>query len=69
VVRALDSICEYYRQIEPSSPVPYLLRRAQKLAKMDFVQAVQELNLTTVDGLRPSMGSAVENPEAPPPAA
>jgi type VI secretion system protein ImpA len=69
VVRALDSICEYYRQIEPCSPVPYLLRRAQKLAKMDFVQAVQELNLTTVDGLRPSMGSAVENPEsAAPPA-
>src|SRR5206468_2817723 len=22
VVRALDSICEYYRQVEPSSPVP-----------------------------------------------
>ena len=69
VVRALDSICEYYRQIEPSSPVPYLLRRAQKLAKMDFVQAVQELNLATVDGLRPSMGSAVESAEPPPPAA
>jgi type VI secretion system protein ImpA len=67
VVRALDSICEYYRQVEPSSPVPYLLRRAQKLAKMDFVQAVQELNLTTVDGLRPSMGSAVDG-GAPPPA-
>lgn len=68
VVRALDNICEYYKQVEPSSPVPYLLRRAQKLARMDFVQAVQELNLATVDSLRPSMGSAVE-PGTPPAAA
>lgn len=66
VVRALETICEYYRQLEPCSPVPYLLRRAQKLAVMDFVQAVQELNLATVDSLRPSMGSAVEAPPAPP---
>ena len=60
VVQAIDSICDYYRQVEPSSPVPYLLRRAQKLARMDFVEAMQELKLATVDSLRPSMGSAVE---------
>jgi len=65
VVRALDGLCEYYRQVEPGSPVPFLLRRAQRLATMDFVQAVQELNLATIDSLKPSMGSAVE---APPPA-
>ena len=65
VVRAIDNICRYYDQVEPSSPVPYLLRRAQKLARMDFVQAMQELNLATVDGLRPSMGSAVDG-GAPP---
>jgi type VI secretion system protein ImpA len=59
VVRAIEQICEYYRQVEPSSPVPYLLRRAQKLAKMDFVQVVQELNLATAETLRPSMGSAL----------
>jgi type VI secretion system protein ImpA len=68
VVRAIDLICEYYRQVEPSSPVPFLLRRAQKLATMDFVQAVQELNLGSLDALRPSMGSALEGlaPPAPP---
>ena len=60
VVQAIDSICEYYKQVEPSSPVPYLLRRAQKLARMDFVEAMQELKLATVDSLRPSMGSTVE---------
>jgi type VI secretion system protein ImpA len=65
VVRALESICDYYRQVEPCNPVPYLLRRAQKLARMNFVEAVQELNLATVDSLRPSMGSAVDT-SAPP---
>jgi type VI secretion system protein ImpA len=60
VGRAIDNICEYYRQVEPCSPVPYLLRRAQKLAMMNFVQAVQELNIATVDSLRPSMGAGLE---------
>lgn len=64
VVRALGAICDFYNQVEPSSPVPYLLRRAQKLAMMNFIEAVQELNIATVDSLKPSMGSAVE---APPP--
>jgi type VI secretion system protein ImpA len=61
VVRAIDAICDYYRKVERSSPVPYLLRRAQKLAMMDFVQAVGELKLATVEQLRPSMGSAVDS--------
>jgi type VI secretion system protein ImpA len=65
VVRALNAICEFYDQVEPSSPVPYLLRRAQKLAMMNFVEAVQELNIATVDSLKPSMGSAVEEPPPP----
>lgn len=70
VVRAIDSLCRYYEQVEPGSPVPYLLRRAQKLATMNFLEAMQELNLATADTLRPSMGSTVggEAAPAPPPA-
>ncbi len=65
VVQALDRICEYYDQIEPGSPVPFLLRRAQKLALMNFVEAVQELNLIAgPEALRPSMGSAVDGTAA-----
>jgi type VI secretion system protein ImpA len=72
VVNALERICDYYSQVEPCSPVPYLLRRAQMLARMDFVQAVQELNIATIDSLKPIMGSAVEGTissggEEPPP--
>ncbi len=64
VIRALDGICRYYDEVEPASPVPYLLRRAQKLATMNFVEAMKELNLATVDALRPSMGSAVDEKAA-----
>jgi type VI secretion system protein ImpA len=70
VLRQLENICEYYRQVEPSSPVPFLLRRAQKLVNMNFVQVVQELNLAT-ESLRPSIGVAVDGTTSsagPPPA-
>ena len=64
VVKAIDAICDYYRQVERSSPVPFLLRRAQKLVMMDFIQAMGELKLATVEQLRPSMGSAVDTASA-----
>ncbi len=65
VVRALEKVCDYYRRFEPGSPVPYLLRRAQKLASMSFFEAVQELNIASADTLRPAMGSSLDN-EIPP---
>ncbi len=43
VKRALDQVCGYYEQHEPSSPVPLLLRRAQRLADMSFMDVVRDL--------------------------
>jgi type VI secretion system protein ImpA len=43
VVRVLGQICEYYAANEPSSPVPILLRRAQRLVSMNFLDIVREL--------------------------
>lgn len=43
VVKALDKICAYYEKHEPSSPIPLLLRRAQKLSTMNFLEIIQEL--------------------------
>jgi len=43
VVRVLGQICEYYAANEPSSPVPILLRRAQRLVSMSFLDIVREL--------------------------
>ena len=43
VVKTLQRICHYYAQAEPSSPVPLILRRALRLAEMDFVQIIKEM--------------------------
>ena len=43
VVRTLQRICQYYAQTEPSSPVPLILRRALRLAEMNFVQIIKEM--------------------------
>lgn len=43
VIRTLDKICEYYKRYEPSSPVPFMLKRAKKLVTMDFVELLRDL--------------------------
>jgi len=43
VIRMLDKICEYYRRQEPSSPVPFILQRAQRWAEMDFMAIIGDL--------------------------
>jgi type VI secretion system protein ImpA len=43
VVRLLKKICDYYARAEPSSPVPLILKRALRLAEMDFVQIIKDM--------------------------
>jgi type VI secretion system protein ImpA len=43
VIRILDHICDYYSRVEPSSPVPLLLRRSKRLVKMSFWEIVSDL--------------------------
>lgn len=43
VIKALDLICKYYADYEPSSPVPIFLRRAKQLVTSDFMQIVENL--------------------------
>jgi type VI secretion system protein ImpA len=43
VVQALDRLCDYYTQCEPSSPVPLLLKRARRLVTGNFVDIVRDL--------------------------
>lgn len=43
VIRRLDEICDYYARREPSSPIPQLLRRAQRLVGMNFIDLMKEL--------------------------
>lgn len=64
VVQAIERICEFYRTAEPSSPVPLLLRRAQRLAEMDFLQIIENLSPETMTQIRALMGETT--PPSPP---
>jgi len=43
VILAIDRICEYYTTNEPSSPVPLLLRRAQRLVAKSFYEILEDM--------------------------
>lgn len=42
-IRAIDTIAAFFRQNEPSSPVPILLDRAKNLVGKSFLEALQEI--------------------------
>ncbi|MBI5017328.1 MAG: type VI secretion system protein TssA [Deltaproteobacteria bacterium] len=42
-LRALDMVCDYFNQNEPSSPVPLLLQRAKRLVSKSFLDIVRDL--------------------------
>jgi len=43
VLRGLDEMCRYFRQHEPSHPVPILLTRARRWIEMDFMDLLRDL--------------------------
>ena len=56
VVQALERICNYYEQAEPSSPIPILLNRAKRLAHKNFVDIVKDLTPGAMDALETLAG-------------
>jgi type VI secretion system protein ImpA len=42
-LRLLDLACQYYRRYEPSSPLPLLVERAQRLAEKNFLDILRDL--------------------------
>jgi len=56
VVRMLDKICDYYKRTEPSSPVPQLLDRAKRLAKMDFMEMISDLSPDAIARMKDLFG-------------
>jgi len=43
VIRRLDEICEYYARVEPSSPLPVLLKRARRLVGKSFADVLRDI--------------------------
>ncbi|MBO9791952.1 MULTISPECIES: type VI secretion system protein TssA [Xanthomonas] len=60
VKRRLEEICAYYARHEPSSPVPMLLRRAQRLVGCDFLALMKELAPAGIDELQRVTGPLEE---------
>ncbi|MDU9005939.1 type VI secretion system protein TssA [Sedimentitalea todarodis] len=52
VTNALDRIVGYYRQHEPSSPVPILLERAKRLVNADFLTIIQDIAPNEFDNVK-----------------
>lgn len=42
-LRALDQVCEWFAQNEPSHPAPYVIQRARRLVKMNFLEIIRDL--------------------------
>jgi type VI secretion system protein ImpA len=42
-IRALEAVAEYFRQHEPSSPIPLLLDRATRLVSKDFLDVLADI--------------------------
>jgi type VI secretion system protein ImpA len=60
VVKALDLICDYYRQNEPSSPVPLIIQRAQRLVDKDFMTIMSDLTPDALTQLQVITGKPKE---------
>lgn len=52
VVQMLEKICQFYERTEPSSPLPMLLRRAQRLAGKNFIEIVRDLSPDALNALK-----------------
>jgi type VI secretion system protein ImpA len=52
----LDKICQFYARFEPSSPVPLMIKRAARLAEMDFMQIMQDLSPDAISQIRTITG-------------
>ncbi len=56
----LESLCVYFRNHEPASPVPLLLQRAKRLIPMSFVDILRELAPDGVQQALQSVGAVNE---------
>ena len=43
VIAALDKVCEYYNQYEPSSPLPLLIQRCKRLVSANFLDIIRDI--------------------------
>ncbi|QDV42173.1 hypothetical protein Enr13x_20160 [Stieleria neptunia] len=70
-IKALDDVCDFYEENEPSSPLPLLIRRAQRLASKSFLDILRDLAPDAVSqaealgGNKPDLSQTSGEPEEP----
>src|SRR5882724_1930140 len=57
VIFVLGQICDFYARTEPSSPVPLLLKRAQRLVPMNFLEIMSDLTPDALNQLKVIAGA------------
>jgi type VI secretion system protein ImpA len=55
-ITVLDKVCIYFEQTEPNSPIPYLLKRAARIAHMNFMDLIQELSPNALEQAQEILG-------------
>jgi type VI secretion system protein ImpA len=55
-VRALEAVAEYFRQAEPSSPLPLLLDRAKRLIAKNFLEVLADIAPAALEQARSAGG-------------
>jgi type VI secretion system protein ImpA len=54
--RELERVCEWLERNEPSNPAPLLIRRAQRLMKMSFIEIIQDMAPGGIDQVQTIAG-------------
>jgi type VI secretion system protein ImpA len=62
VEQCFDLICNYYEEFEPSSPIPILIKRSQKLVNLDFLEIVKDIFPDALDQVH-KLGGITESDE------
>lgn len=55
-IRALDAVAAFFRQAEPSSPVPFFLERAKRLVAKDFIEVLSDVAPGSLSAVREAVG-------------
>lgn len=64
VLQTLDRLCDFLARTEPGSPVPMVLRRAQKMMNMNFLELMNDLAPDGLGQAEKVVGARFEYPES-----
>lgn len=55
-LQLLQAVCDYFSQAEPNSPIPFLIQRAQRMAHMNFIELLGEIDSSAQERGREQLG-------------